>query len=63
MKNQQIIENKLTYLYEQLFKLEDYTCHRQREFLLDEVDYWKTELLKLQTAERLKEIDHEANKN
>jgi hypothetical protein len=63
MNNKHRIERKLSYLYENLYKVEDFTCQRQRECLLDEIDYWKTELLKLEIAERLKEIDNEANKN
>jgi hypothetical protein len=63
MKNQQTIETKLSYLYDELYKIEDFTCEMQREFLLNELDYWKTELLKIKTAEKLKEIDDEANKN
>ena len=63
MKNQQTIEMKLSYLYDELYKIEDFTCQMQREFLLNELDYWKTELLKLKTAKQLKKIDDEANKS
>jgi hypothetical protein len=63
MRNNQTIENKLSYLHNELYKIEDLNCRKQKEFLLDEIDYWKTELLKLKTTERIKEIDNEADKS
>lgn len=59
MNNQRILELKLNYLYEQLEKTGDFNSHQQQEFLLEEIDYHKTQLLKLETAKRLKEIGNE----
>jgi hypothetical protein len=63
MKSKHTIERKLSYLYDKLYNIEDFASHQQREFLLNEIDYYKTELLKIQTADQLKEIDYEASKD
>lgn len=63
MKNKHTIERKLSYLYDKLYNIEDFASQQQREFLLNEIDYYKTELLKIQTAEQLKEIENETSKD
>lgn len=63
MKNKHTIERKLSYLYDKLYNIEDFVSQQQREFLLNEIDYYKTELLKIQTAEQLKEIENETSKD
>jgi hypothetical protein len=63
MKNQEVIRQKLSFLHDEFYNVEDFNCKKQREFLLNEIDYWKTELLKIQTSQRLKEIENEANKD
>lgn len=63
MKSKHTIERKLSYLYDKLYNIEDFVSQQQREFLLNEIDYYKTELLKIQTAEQLKEIENETSKD
>ena len=59
MKNKRTLELKLQYLYDELEKTGDFNSHQQQEFLLEELDYHKAQLLKLETAKRLKEIENE----
>lgn len=63
MKNKHTIERKLSYLYDKLYNIEDFVSQQQREFLLNEIDYYKMELLKIQIAEQLKEIENETSKD
>lgn len=57
----QRIEEKLSLLYDKLYNIEDFASHQQRHYLSNEIDYYKTELLKLQLAEEFKQIENEAN--
>ena len=60
MKNKEKIELKLQYLYERLEDLEDFNPNSsQVSFLLDEIDHYKTELLKLETQEYFASIETE----
>ena len=60
MKNKEKIELKLQYLYERLEDLEDFNPNSsQVSFLLDEIDHYKTELLKLETQEYFTSIEAE----
>lgn len=63
MKNKHTIERKLSCLYDNLYNIEDFVSQQQREFLLNEIDYYKTELLKIQIAKQLKEIENETSKD
>jgi hypothetical protein len=56
----EIIECKLEYLYEKLGGLEDFNPNsNQAIFLLNEIDYYRTELLKLETQEYFNLIENE----
>lgn len=59
----QTIEEKLSLLYDKLYNIEDFASHQQRQYLSNEIDYYKTELLKLQLAEDFKQIENEASKD
>ena len=59
MNNQRTLELKLQYLYDELEKTGDFNSRQQQEFLLEELDYHKAQLLKLETIKRLKEIENE----
>ena len=63
MRNKHTIERKLSCLYDKLYNIEDFVSQQQREFLLNEIDYYKTELLKIQIAEQLREIENETSKD
>lgn len=59
----QTIEEKLSLLYDKLYNIEDFASQQQRQYLSNEIDYYKTELLKLQLAEDFKQIENEASKD
>ena len=61
MKKQNI-ERKLEYLYERLGGLEDFiSTSVQIRYLENEIDYYRTELLKIEIEEHFKSIDDEDN--
>lgn len=58
----EIAECKLQYLYQRLENLDTtLPSNTQAAFLLNEIDYYQTELLKLETAEYYQLIDDEDN--
>lgn len=63
MKNKrEIVECKLQFLYQRLEELDQTLPNKnQADFLLNEIDYYQTELLKLETAEYYQLINDEDN--
>ena len=61
MNNKQIIEHKLEFLLNKLEYITDFHNENQVSFLLKEIDYWRTELLKIETEEHFKELKDEQN--
>jgi hypothetical protein len=62
MTDQKKTEQKLKYLYqlyEELEYTEDFTSKHQQNYLLDQIDRLKTEILKTIVQEKLKEIENE----
>lgn len=56
------VEQKLSFLYEKLEELEDGSLtDKQTNFLMDEIDYYRTELLKLEVQEYYEIIKNEDN--
>jgi hypothetical protein len=56
------VEQKLSFLYEKLEELEDGSLtDKQTNFLMDEIDYYRTELLKLEVQEYYELIKNEDN--
>lgn len=56
------IEQKLSFLYEKLEGLEEVSLtDKQTNFLMDEIDYYRTELLKLEVQEYYEYINNEDN--
>jgi hypothetical protein len=56
------VEQKLSFLYEKLEELEDGSLtDKQTNFLMDEIDYYRTELLKLEVQEYYDLIKNEDN--
>jgi hypothetical protein len=57
-----IVEQKISFLCEKLAELqEDALPDKQTHFLMDEIDYFRTELLKLEVQEYYAGIDNENN--
>ena len=61
MNNKQIVEHKLEFLCDKLEYITDFHTENQVSFLLKEIDYWRTELLKIETEEHFKELENEQN--
>jgi hypothetical protein len=62
MNHHQKTKLKIQYLYqlyEELENTEDFTCRQQQNYLLQEIDYQKTEILKTIVQQKLKEIENE----
>ena len=62
MTDQKKSEQKLKYLYqlyEELQYTEDFACRHQQDYLLDQIDRQKAEILKTIVQEKLKEIENE----
>jgi hypothetical protein len=60
MNNSKKTEQKLQYLYqlyEELENTEDFNCRQQQDYLLDQIDRQKTEILKTIVQQKLKEIE------
>ena len=56
------VEQKLTFLYEKLEDLGEVSLtDKQTNFLMDEIDYYRTELLKLEVQEYYELIENEDN--
>ena len=56
------VEQKLSFLYEKLEGLEEVSLtDKQTNFLMDEIDYYRTELLKLEVQEYYELINNEDN--
>jgi hypothetical protein len=57
-----IVEQKISFLCEKLAELqEDALPDKQTNFLMNEIDYFRTELLKLEVQEYYAGIDNENN--
>lgn len=58
----EIVEEKLSFLYEKLKELEEVSpAHHQFSFLMEEIDYYNAELLKIEVREYYEIIDDENN--
>jgi hypothetical protein len=56
------IEQKLSFLYERLEELEEVSVtDKQTNFLINEIDYYRTELLKIEVQEYYEIIENETN--
>ena len=56
------VEQKLSFLYEKLEDLEEVSLtDKQTNFLMNEIDYHRTELLKLEVQEYYEIIENEDN--
>ena len=56
------IEQKLSFLYERLEELEEVSVtDKQTNFLINEIDYYRTELLKIEVQEYYEIIENENN--
>lgn len=54
------VEQKLSFLYEKLEELEEVSLtDKQTNFLMNEIDYYRTELLKLEVQEYYDIIENE----
>lgn len=59
---QEQIEQKLSFLYERFDELEENTLtDSQINFLMNEIDKWRAELLKIQVKEYYEIIENEDN--
>lgn len=57
-----IVEQKISFLCDKLAELqEDALPDKQTHFLMNEIDYFRTELLKLEVQEYYEGIDNENN--
>jgi hypothetical protein len=57
-----IVEQKISFLCDKLAELqEDALPDKQTHFLMNEIDYFRTELLKLEVQEYYQVIDNENN--
>jgi hypothetical protein len=57
-----IVEQKISFLCDKLAELqEDALPDKQTHFLMNEIDYFRTELLKLEVQEYYQGIDNENN--
>jgi len=52
-----LIQLKLEYLYDKLENIVDQYSSSQMDFILQEIDYYKTELLKLETEKFYRGLD------
>ena len=52
-----LIQLKLEYLYDKLENIVDQYSNSQMDFILQEIDYHKTELLKLETEKFYRGLD------
>lgn len=52
-------QKKLEFLYDKLETIADYHNHQQIEYLLQEIDYYRTELLKIETNHFYRELDND----
>jgi hypothetical protein len=60
MTKKETIERKLDYLCKRLAELEDFNSDSiQARYLADEIDYYRTELLKIETQEYFRGIEDE----
>lgn len=61
MKNKKrLLENKISLLEQKRYELEDvYQSSHQRNLILDEIDYYKAELLKIELKEEYAMIENE----
>jgi hypothetical protein len=56
------VEQKLSFLYEKLEELGEVSLtDKQTNFLMNEIDYYRTELLKLEVQEYYEIIENEDN--
>jgi len=56
------VEQKLSFLYEKLEELGEVSLtDKQTNFLMNEIDYYRTELLKLEVQEYYELIENENN--
>jgi hypothetical protein len=63
MNNKTLIERKLSFLYDELETLDE-SSFLQQKFLLEQIDFYNSELLREMTLKRFKEIENaEVNKN
>jgi hypothetical protein len=63
MNNKTLIERKLSFLYDELETLDE-SSFLQQKFLLEQIDFYNSELLRERTLKRFKEIENaEVNKN
>ena len=56
-----LIQLKLEYLYDKLENIVDQYSSSQMDFILQEIDYYKTELLKLETEQFYRGLDWRRN--
>lgn len=56
---QDTIEQKLQFLYTELYKLEEIYSPQRKQYLLEEIDYYEAQLLKLKINQNFKEIENE----
>lgn len=62
MNKRKQIEQKLSFLYEKLDELEEPSLvDSQTNFLMNEIDHYRTELLKLEVQEYYENINNEDN--
>ena len=56
----QELQRKIEFLQKKLGELhEEYPCNNQSSFLLDELDFYKAELLKIEVREHYANMNHE----
>ena len=55
----QILQKKLEFLYNKLEETTETHNQKQVDFLIQEIDYYQTEVLKLETYQYYKEIDND----
>jgi hypothetical protein len=55
----EIINQKLQFLYTELYKLEEIYSPQRKQYFLEEIDYYEAQLLKLKINQNLKEIENE----
>lgn len=53
------LQKKLEFLYEKWESITDYHNEKQIEYLLQEIDYCRTELLKIELNDFYREIDND----
>jgi hypothetical protein len=56
------VERKLSFLYEKLEGFDEpFLTDKQTNFLMNEIDYYRTELLKMEVNEYYEVVDNEDN--